>query len=178
MNLTKLRSKPQLNWYVFYTKSRCEKKAETELRASGKEVFLPIITQVRQWSDRKKKVQVPLFNSYVFIKCREHEMQEIIQWNPYLVAYVKFQDGPAIVNEKDLELIKKLIETGIAEEADGYERLGKGDPVKVLGGPLKGMEGEVIEVSNRHQFVVRIDSIQQGIKLKVPKHYLKPLSIK
>jgi transcriptional antiterminator RfaH len=59
------------NWFVFYTKSRQEKKVNDLLLRHGFEPYLPLQKVLRQWSDRKKKVEVPLFNSYIFVRVEE-----------------------------------------------------------------------------------------------------------
>lgn len=66
-------------WFVFYTKSRQEKKVRDLLLKSGYEVFLPMHKVMRQWSDRKKKVEVPLFNSYIFVNDLEHNISNILK---------------------------------------------------------------------------------------------------
>ena len=66
-----------MNWYVVYTKPRWEKKVVEQLNQKGIECYCPLITQVRQWSDRKKKVDVPLFNSYVFVHLEESDRNSV-----------------------------------------------------------------------------------------------------
>ena len=68
-----------MNWYVVYTKPKWEKKVAEQLINSGIECYCPLITQVRQWSDRKKKVEVPLFNSYVFVQLPDAERNKVFQ---------------------------------------------------------------------------------------------------
>lgn len=68
-----------MNWYVVYTKPKWEKKVAEQLRNKGIECYCPLITQVRQWSDRKKKVEVPLFNSYVFVQLPDSERNAVFQ---------------------------------------------------------------------------------------------------
>ena len=69
----------ELQWFVLYTTSRSEKKVAKRLNEMGVEVFLPIVEELRQWSDRKKKVQKALFNGYVFVKTNSDKLWESLQ---------------------------------------------------------------------------------------------------
>lgn len=75
-----------MNWYVIYTKPKWEKKVAEQLADAGIECYCPLITQVRQWSDRKKKVVVPLFNSYVFVRLEDCDRNLVFQ-SPGAVRY-------------------------------------------------------------------------------------------
>lgn len=164
-------------WHVFYTKSRTEKKAYHELQKVGIEACLPLKEEIRQWSDRKKKVETPLFKSYIFVKCREHEIYEIIQNNPFTVTFIRFRSGPAVVRDEEMSYIQKIVESGLEVIAEGYDDLMEGDPVKVVGGPLKGLEGTLIERKNQEVFTVNIEAIKQSMKISLPKQYLEPLNV-
>ena len=67
-----------MNWYVLYTSARAEKQVEQRLKLAGIETYLPLHRSRRKWSDRVKVVEVPLFNSYVFVRCEEHKLRELL----------------------------------------------------------------------------------------------------
>lgn len=165
--------KPKAAWYVFYTKSRSEKKTRDQVRERGFDVYLPLVEEMRQWSDRKKKVEVPLFRSYIFVRCKHPEIQELLQWVPGLVATVRHNGGPATIREKEIEMIDRFINTGLRVQAESDQHLAAGDQVKVMGGPLEGMEGEVLQQHNGEFFIVRIPAINQYLKVQVNKDFLK-----
>lgn len=163
-------------WFVFYTKSRHEKKVRDFLIKKGYEPFLPLQYVVRQWSDRKKKVEAPLFNSYIFVQSFEHQIQEIvtvpgISWN------VRHNGKPAVLRNNELELIKRFIETGLFIETASIstEQLHAGDKVVVRDGPLAGMEGVLEGEAVNQRFTVRIESIQQVIKVQVPGYLVEKI---
>jgi len=122
----------ELKWYVMYTRSRAEKKVADMLVEEGVEVYLPMVEVLRQWSDRKKKVQKALFNGYVFVKTNRNNL-----WNclkiPGAVKFVHFSGEHAIIRDEDLEIIQRVVATGVAIETDGSE-IGPGEKVKVIGG--------------------------------------------
>jgi transcription antitermination factor NusG len=161
----------ELKWYVMYTASRSEKKVADRLKDRGVEVYLPIVEELRQWSDRKKKVQKALFNGYVFVKTRRNQLWECLQV-PGAVKFVHFSGHHATVREEVLDMIKRIVETGVAIETDGSE-IEPGEKVKVIGGPLQHMIGEVIERGNKDYFMIRIPGIYQNILISVPRKFLE-----
>src|SRR5690349_11156140 len=105
-------------WYVFYTKSRQEKKVQELLTRDGYEVFLPTQKVMRQWSDRKKKVEVPLFNSYIFVRDFDHKIAEILK-TPGVAWNIRHNGKPAILRQEEFELIQRFISTGYFLETTG-----------------------------------------------------------
>ena len=161
----------ELKWYVMYTASRSEKKVADRLKDRGVEVYLPIIEELRQWSDRKKKVQKALFNGYVFVKTRRNQLWECLQV-PGAVKFVHFSGNHATVREEVLDMIKRIVETGVAIETDGSD-IDPGEKVKVIGGPLQHMIGEVIERGNKDYFMIRVPGIYQNILISLPRKFLE-----
>ncbi len=162
-------------WLVFYTKSRAEKKVDTLLKRSGFDSFLPLNKVVRQWSDRKKKLEVPLFNSYIFVKDLESSIPEIlktsgISWN------IKHNGKPAVLRDKEMETIKRFITSGLLLESLSVENLEVGDKVKVIDGPLRGAEGMLSQVQKNLKFTVLIESIGQAIRVNLEKNLLKKVT--
>jgi len=154
-----------------YTASRSEKKVADRLKDRGIEVYLPIVEELRQWSDRKKKVQKALFNGYVFVKTRRNELWECLQV-PGAVKFVHFAGNHATVREEVLDTIKRIVETGVSVETDGSD-IEPGEKVKVIGGPLMNMTGEVIERGNKDYFMIRIPGIYQNLLINLPRKFLE-----
>ncbi|MBC8047480.1 MAG: UpxY family transcription antiterminator [Fimbriimonadaceae bacterium] len=162
-----------VRWYVLYVRSRSEKKVKERLEKNKIEVFLPLIKVVRQWSDRKKQVQVPLFNGYIFLKINPEKFTTV-KMIEGVVGFVKQEKKYATIKEEELNTIKIFLDTGIHVEAqtDNFE---KGEKVKITFGPLKDVEGELIEIQNEKHFIVRIEIINQVLKVSVPIQYLKKI---
>ena len=165
-------------WLVFYTKSRHEKKVSDILNRRGFEVFLPLQKVMRQWTDRKKKVEVPLFNSYIFVAIPEHEITSILEvpgvsWN------IKHNGKPAVLHPRELETIKRFIETGLLIEASSeLEKFSVGDWVKVTDGPLKGARGLLVDSHNKHFFSMLLESIGQVITVQIDPQIMRRLNEK
>ena len=97
-----------MNWYVVYTKPKWEKKVAEQLNEAGVECYCPLITRMRQWSDRKKKVEVPLFNSYVFVQLAESDRNSVFI-SSGVVRYLFWLGKPAIVQDAEIETIKSWL---------------------------------------------------------------------
>jgi transcription antitermination factor NusG len=160
-------------WFVFYTKSRQEKKVRDLLTKRSFEVFLPLTKVLRQWSDRKKKVEVPLFNSYVFVKTTEHQIAEVLAL-PGVAWTIRHNDRPAILREKEYNLIKRLLETGLTLEVVSVPDLEEGSTVQVMDGPLKGAVGYVLSKSPA-KFMVVLEAIGQAMRVEIDPKLLKKL---
>ena len=161
-------------WLVFYTKSRSEKKAQEQAKKMGYEVFLPLQTVIKQWSDRKKKVQVPLFNSYIFIRANESEINDILQI-PGLSWNIRHNGKPAVVRDIEIALIKRFIETGLFVETGGHSDFSSGDKVEVIDGPLRGTVGYLTGDFNDEKFTVIMDTIDQSLTIRIRGELLKKL---
>ncbi|MCH7415380.1 UpxY family transcription antiterminator [Belliella sp. R4-6] len=160
----------ELNWFVLYTTSRAEKKVAQRLEEKGLEVFLPMIEELRQWSDRKKKVKKALFNGYLFVKTRKTEFWDVLQV-PGAVKFVNFSGEHAIVREVEINAIKRILETGVAVETDNSE-IEPGEKVSIIGGALEGMSGECVNKANKDYFIIRIPGINQNLLVNIPRKYL------
>ncbi|HET8753747.1 MAG TPA: UpxY family transcription antiterminator, partial [Salinimicrobium sp.] len=112
-------------WYVLYTKPRHEKKVAVALEKMDVEVFCPMITEVRQWSDRKKKLQVPLFKSYVFVNIEEKERHEILTVSG-VVRYLFWLGKPAIVRDVEIQTLRSWLNDNRIENVEVHN-LNPGD---------------------------------------------------
>ena len=153
-----------MNWYVVYTKPKWEKKVAEQLTKNGIECYCPLITQIRQWSDRKKKVQVPLFNSYVFVHLAESERNSVFQ-SAGVVRYLFWLGKPAIVREEEISVIKKWLNT--EDNADlVLESYKIGDSILLDSGPFSTQKAIVQEVNNTHYILV-LESLGCVLKMKI-----------
>lgn len=162
----------QKKWLVFYTKSRQEKAVQEYLTKRGYEVFLPLQKVMRQWSDRKKKVEVPLFNSYIFVNEKEDSIPTLLQ-APGMAWNIRYNDKPAVIRQKELETIHRFLSSGLLLETGPLENLQPGDPVEVIDGPLKGFRGSLARTEKGDQFTVELESIRQSLKVSLPATLLK-----
>ena len=131
-------------WYVLYTKPRQEKKVTDTLNAIGIEAYCPLVTVVKQWSDRKKKVQIPLINSYVFVNIEEHQREEVFKVSG-IVRYLFWLGKPAVVRAIEIEALKQSLE-GIVASFE-VSAIQKDTIYKIPEGPFQGFEGIVKNIN-------------------------------
>ncbi len=161
------------NWYAVYARSRAEKKAALELQYQNIEHYLPLIKRLKQWSDRKKWVEEPLFRSYVFVHIEQKDYYKVLQ-NPHLVRYITFEGKAVPIPVQQIEAIRYFLEEIEPEEPDNIEWI-KGKSVEVISGDLTGLTGELVEVNGKHKVRVQIDVIGKSISIYIPKNKLRVL---
>jgi len=151
-------------WYVVYTKPRGEKKAELRLQEQGIETFLPLQETLRQWSDRKKKVQVPLFTSYLFVHINlKYDHLPVLQTYG-VVRFVYHLGKPAVVRDEEIAAVRYMLENYTELEA---ESLQPGQEVEVKSGTFAGQQGIIQEMKNGY-LLLELESIGQRLKAKIP----------
>ncbi|MDP1801673.1 MAG: UpxY family transcription antiterminator [Bacteroidota bacterium] len=160
------------NWRAIYVSSRTEKKIGETLNAKGIEAYVPLVKTMRQWSDRKKMVELPLLHGYVFVKTDLHENDKVMQTKG-VVNFVRSEGKIAVIREIEIDRLKQLVALGYHLEAHGINKKYKeGDRVKITSGVLKGVEGYVVDAGENKQIEVLLESIGQCIRVKLPKEIL------
>ncbi len=152
-------------WFALYTKPRHEFKAEMEISAFDIENYLPKITRLKQWSDRKKKVTEPLIRGYIFIKADEKERYQSLQAKAVLNC-VAFKGKPASIPEFQIENLRKMIEG--ESELFISNQIQVGTKVKVASGPFEGVEGVVYNADNYKMLAITIDLLNRSVSVRLP----------
>ena len=152
-------------WYAVYTRPRFEKQVQKSLQEQGIEAYLPIIKTMRQWSDRKKMVEVPLFSSYVFVHIDRSSYDQVLQTHG-AVKYITFEGKAATIPASQIDNLKIIVDSNEKIETT-WESRQKGDSVVVVAGSLKGLKGELITDGNRKKVLVRIHGIDQNLTVEV-----------
>jgi len=153
-----------IHWYALYTKSRHEKKVDKQLLDKGIESYLPLRKVLRQWSDRRKWVEEPLFRCYVFIRVTGRDRLEALQTYGS-VRVVSFNGKPAMVRDEEIENIRLILRE--VENVEPCPAVVVGDVVEVTRGPLRGQRGRLEQVRDGHRLVVTIDSIHQALRFNI-----------
>lgn len=156
-----------IRWYVFYTKPRFEKKIHEKLIAKGIESYLPLIKVWRQWSDRKKLIEEPLFKSYIFAHVNEAGRLSVLQTDG-IVRCVSFNGKAAVVPDEQIEYVKKIVEHKQDSLIVGNQ-IYKGTRVRVINGPLTGMEGYVEYVDEDKWVVFNVEAVNHSVRVKLSK---------
>ncbi len=158
------------HWYALYLRSRYEKRVEQDLRAKGVETFLPLIEEVHRWSDRRKTVLEPLFRGYVLVKTDLSNRVTIVSTEG-VVKFVGINHRPSTIPEPEIEWIRRIIGQPTNVKRERY--LNAGERVRVIAGPLLGVEGIVLRRQGVLRVVVSIEAIAQSISVQVPAGLLE-----
>lgn len=152
-----------MNWYVVYTKPKWEKKVAEKLQQVGIECYCPVITQIKQWTDRKKKIEVPLFNSYVFVQLSEADRNSVFQVSG-VVRYLFWLGKPAIVRDEEINIIKTSLKTDNISDVS-VTAIKVGDKIKLESGVFNNQSAIVQEVTKSHCILV-LESLGCVLKIK------------
>ncbi|MFT4908280.1 MAG: transcriptional antiterminator RfaH [Oleispira sp.] len=159
------------NWYAIYTKRHYEKKfCENVLGLIQQmefygETYLPLRIEEAQWSDRKKRKSVPLFNNYVFVKHDDNGFDKLKKM-PGFCEYVRFSQYPAVIPEEQIEMIKN-ISSSDRNVSSGSMTLMQGDKVRISKGPMKDYEGTLVENQGSSKVAIEIKNFSQCLLVNV-----------
>ncbi len=153
------------SWFALYTKPRSEFKAAEQIKSVEVEYYLPTITKVKQWSDRKKKITEPVIRGYIFIYA--DEKQRLVTLEQQSVVRCVFEAGrPAKIPSWQMENLMKMMKTD--SEFFVHEGITKGTKVRMINGPFEGIVGTVQEFDEGKSIAVSIDLLNRSIIARLP----------
>ncbi len=160
-----------LRWYAIYCKSRHEKKVVEQLYEKKINHYLPVREEVRQWSDRKKKVELPLFRGYLFVNIPKRLKIPVLETYG-VVTFVTFANKMSPIPDEQIQAVKTIENYGadLQQENIDFELE---DRVRVTGGACKGLTGHLVHRKNNDRFVVVIDTLKMGASVIIDKHLLE-----
>lgn len=160
-----------VQWKVIYVSSRAEKKVAERLQQEGIECYVPLRREMKQWSDRKKLVESPLINGYVFVNPSASDRDKVLQFSGVL-QYVRYNSGDAIVREIEMEALRSIEEKGYFVNGEFSKNLNSGDRVLIQHGPFKGLYGSVKTQAKESVYNIYIEGIGYTLTVKVPEDIL------
>lgn len=164
-------------WYACYTRARHEKRVDRFFAERGIESYLPIVPQTRQWKDRKKVVNWPMFPSYVFIRFAPREVNQVLRV-PGVVSVVRSNGELVSVSVEELENVRRFAHALATQQVQPDLRpyIAEGQWVRVADGPFEGITGIVIERRTRRRVLVGLKAIGQGLEVDIGTRSLVPIS--
>lgn len=154
------------SWMVVYTKPQHEKKSQHFLEQHGIEVFLPLRKELRQWSDRKKWVERPLFPSYLFVRIANKDYYNVLNC-PGIVKYIFHNGAPATVDPaiiKGIKLQLKSKQEMLIEPID--TSLECGQEIEIKTGPFKGLRGKILQIKGKQKLAIEIECMNRKILIE------------
>jgi transcription antitermination factor NusG len=161
-------------WYAVLTRSRQEKIAASMLSRLEIPTFLPLITETRIWSDRKKAVSVPLFSCYLFVKIpARSEFPLRVLKTPGVVRFVGNQSGPLPIPDREIEGVRSVLSKKL--DCSPYPFLKTGERVRIVDGAMRGLEGTLIGRGPDSKLVVSIQLIQRSLAVSIYDFKVEPV---
>jgi transcription termination/antitermination protein NusG len=154
------------SWYALHTRPRHEKIVTQRLEQQGVTTFLPLVTEIRRWSDRKKKVEAPLFSCYVFARFAPNRSERLrVLRVEGVFSLVGAQGEGAPIPHDQIDAIRSLVEAGLPWASHPYLKIGQ--RVRIRSGALDGLEGILLSRNGDQTLVISIDAIQRSLAVPV-----------
>jgi transcription antitermination factor NusG len=159
-------------WYAVYTRSRQEKVVHRAIEGAGLGGYLPLRRVLSQWKDRRQWVRKPLFPGYLFVEAAEERLWTVRAVRG-VVCVVGDGERPTPVPAAQVESVRRMLEDAVT--ADPWPYMVAGARVRVVAGPLIGLEGFVVERKNRCHLVVSVDLLGQSVSTEIEASRLEPV---
>jgi transcription antitermination factor NusG len=165
----------EAQWYAVMSRSRHERMVAAALTSMGVRTLLPLVSEVHQWNDRRKVVDVPLFPGYVFVQIpHSREAQVSVLRTAGVVRFVGNQYGASPIPDKEIDDVRAVL----SHKADcsPYPFLQVGQRVRIVGGSLDGVEGILLRRDSEHKLVISIELIQRSLAISVCNFDVEPVA--
>lgn len=162
------------HWYAVHTQARHEKMVEHKLRERGIETFLPLVTETHRWSDRNKKVQLPLFGSYVFARLTPSKVERLrVLTIGGVFSFVGVRGEGTPIPDTQIEAVRALVNGGLLWSTHPFLKIGQ--RVRIRSGALDGVEGILIDRAGDSTLVISVDAIQRSLSVRVEGYDVEPV---
>lgn len=164
---------PELSahWYAVQVRSNHECVASGNLISRNVEVFLPTYTVQRQWSDRVKQMELPLFPGYMF--CRiVPEKRRLILTAPGVVGILSCGKVPLAVPEEEVEAVRRVVRSKLNYSPSTFS---PGERVRIHEGPLSGIEGTLLEVRQQSRVLISVSTVQRAVSVEIDRRWVRSI---
>lgn len=152
------------DWYAVYTRHQHERAVAESLAGRGLEVFLPVYEALRQWTDRQKRLSLPLFPCYVFFRGNPERRARVLS-TPGVHSIVGFGGRPAAIEKSQVDAVRLAVENHFRVEPHPFLR--SGDRVRVRSGSLVGVEGILVRKRSFARLIISADLLQKSVSIEV-----------
>ena len=168
-----LASSIQAHWYAAYTRANHEKIVVEHLIQRSVEHFLPCYDSVRRWKDRNVRLQMPLFPGYVFVRIPLSDQMRVREI-PSVARLVGFNGTPVALRDEEIHAMRNGLVQGVCAQPHPYLTVGR--RVRVVGGPLAGLQGILLKRKKRTRFVISLELIMRSVAVEVDPAELQPIT--
>jgi transcription antitermination factor NusG len=162
----------RFSWFALQVRTRHEVGVAGILEGKGYEMFLPLYKCRKRWSDRIMNVELPLFPGYLFCRFNPHDRFPIVT-TPGVIQVVGYNRLPVAVEDSEIRAIQTLVASGLPNRP--WPFLEVGDPVRIEAGPLRGLEGRLIDFKGQHRLVLSITLLHRAVAVEIDSVSVKSL---
>jgi transcriptional antiterminator NusG len=164
----------QPRWYAIRTRSRHEKLVARQLERQGIQAYLPLVTKINNWSDRRKEVEEPLFSGYAFVRLNHSSGDRLrVLQTQGVVSFVGVQGSGVPIPDYEIENINLLLSSRVAYQERPYLHVGQ--RVRVCSGALEGVEGILTAENSDRSLVISVGLIQRSLSVRVAGYEVEPI---
>lgn len=150
-------------WYIAYTMPKAERKVHQRLNDLGAVSFLPLQKTIREWSDRKKKIEIPVFPNYIFIYASNNERFDFLKLKG-LTRYVSFGGDPATVSTQLIDSLRIVLMGDFEVSSVDFVQ---GMQVRIIDGPFMGVEGILLQKRGANRLTLKIDALKRVVSIDI-----------
>jgi len=162
--MARLESEP--HWYAVRTRSRHERVVAAQFREQGVSLFLPMITRMQRWSDRRKLVEFPLFSGYLFVHTLvSHQVRKTVLLTRGVAGFVAMGGEPVPIPDNQIDTIRQLLAENGSCAAHPFLRVGQ--RVRIRSGSLEGLEGILVAHNRDRKLVISVDTIERSFSISL-----------
>ena len=162
------------HWYALHTRSQHEKAVAARLEGQGFTTFLPLLNEVRRWSDRRQVVQVPVFSCYVFVQtCLVPQAWAKITRTSGVLRIVGGRGEGVPIPTDQIESLQRLVESHLLYQPCPFLQVGQ--RVRIRGGALDGVEGLLIARSGDRTLVISVEPIQRSLSVRIDEYQVEAI---
>jgi transcription antitermination factor NusG len=167
MSLTSSQIAPltdSVEWYALYTRHQHERSVAEHLYRIGFDVFLPLYHEVHQWTDRRRKIDMPLFPCYVFFSGDLNQRFSALNL-PGVCSIVSSGGKVSVITDQELDAVRRALASSLSVEPHPYVQ--NGDRIRILGGPLAGVEGIVTRRKDALRIILSVNMLAQSVAVEI-----------
>ena len=162
------------SWYALRTLPRHEKQVDRILREKAVTTFLPLVSELHQWNDRRRLISIPLFACYLFVRtAASHSVRVSVLRTRGVVGFVGNAGRGTTLPEQHIQAVRAVIGSGAYCSSHPFLTIGQ--RVRIVGGSLNGVEGILLVKNNDHSVVISINLIQNSLAVRVTGYRLVPI---
>jgi transcription antitermination factor NusG len=160
-------------WFAFRVRPRHEKQVSLALREKGFTEFLPLYKSKRQWADRTKVVEMPLFPGYIFCSTNRSAIVPILMTSG-VIDVVRAGNQPLSADKREIEALQQTVGVDVPLEAWPYTEAGDAGPFTILRGPLAGLTGILVEVRRSQRLILSVNLLRRSVLVEVHPDWISP----